>query len=80
MNNEKCTIKNTDELAFAVFCIENLAKRLDRNGAEIYRNLTENTNVLNGYIVPCFDALHTQDKEYILDDIIIAAEKMGVKL
>ena len=34
-------IANSNELEFAVFCIENIAIRLGKNGEDIYRALTE---------------------------------------
>ena len=73
-------IKNSDELEFAIFCIENIAARLGKNAEDVYTFLTENSNVLNGYIVPNYDILHTQGKDYIVDDIISVMEEEGVKL
>ena len=61
---------NTKELEFAVFCIENAADALGLTGAEIYRLLTEKSGILDEYIIPCYDTLHTQGKEYIVHDII----------
>lgn len=58
------------ELEFAIFCIENIAIKLNISGQDVYKILTEETNILNDYIIPCYDALHTQDKNYIVDDII----------
>ena len=45
-------IKNSDELEFAVFCIENIAARLGKNAEDVYQALTEKSNILNGYIIP----------------------------
>ena len=67
LNNEESI--SSEQLAFAVFCIENLAERLHTSAPEIYHTLTENRDILYNYIIPCYDVLHTQDKEYILDDI-----------
>ncbi len=63
-------INNYDELEFAIFCIENTAIKLNISGQDVYKMLTEETNILNDYIIPSYDALHTQDKNYIVDDII----------
>ena len=59
------------ELEFAVFCIENTAASLRLKGDEVYRLLTEKSDILDDYIIPCFDALHTQGKEYIVNDIYV---------
>jgi hypothetical protein len=58
------------ELHFSVFCIENVAERLNKSGAEVYKLLRESSAILDDYIVPCYDTLHTQGKDYIVDDIV----------
>ena len=73
-------IKNTDELEFAVFCIENIAIRLGKNAEEIYQALTEKSDILHSYIIPEYEMLHTQSKEYIIDDIVSLMEERGITL
>ena len=63
-------IINYDKLEFAIFCIENIAVKLNISGQDVYKMLTIETNILNDYIVPSYDVLHTQDKNYIVDEII----------
>lgn len=75
---DNAKIKNTNELEFAVFCIENIAKRLGKNAEEIYRALTEKSDILNSYIIPEYDMLHTQSKDYIVDEIISLMEERGL--
>lgn len=77
---DNAQIKNVDELEFAVFCIENIAKRLGKNAEDVYRLLTEKSNILNSYIIPEYEMLHTQSKEYIIDDIISLIEERGIQL
>ena len=74
------SIKNTDELEFAVFCIENIAARFGKNAEEFYQALTEKSDILNSYIIPEYEMLHTQSKDYILDDIISLMEERGIQL
>ncbi len=57
------------QLEFAVFCVENVAKDLEMDSIEVYDLLTRNSDILYGYILPSYDALHTQGKEYICEDI-----------
>ena len=68
------------ELEFAVFCIENVASRLNADGRKVYAALTEQTNILKEYIIPEYDVLHTQSKDHIVDDIIDIMKEKGVKL
>ena len=56
-------------LEYAIFCIENLAQRLGVAPQEAYDTLTKKTDLLQTYILPSYDVLHTQDKDYIIDDI-----------
>lgn len=65
-------------LEYVIFCIENIAHRLNRNPAEVYKALTDRSGILEEYIIPSYDVLHTQDKEYIVDDILSVMKKKGV--
>lgn len=71
-------INTADELEFAIFCIENIAEKLNVDAADVHKALTEQSNVLNGYIVPCYDILHSQGKDYIVADIISYMKREGV--
>jgi len=68
----------TKELEFSVFCIENVAEHLGLKGDEIYRLLSEKSDILDNYIIPCYDALHTQGKEYIVNDITEIMREKGL--
>ena len=47
---------------------------------EVYIALTEKSSILNDYIVPEYETLHTQSKEYIVAAIIEVMEERGVKI
>lgn len=68
------------ELEFAVFCIENVAKKLEVDGTAAYDMLAVQTDILQNYIIPCYDVLHTQGKEYIVNDLIDMLKAKGVSL
>lgn len=68
------------ELEFAIFCIENVASRLHVDAQNVYVALSEQTNILNDYIIPEYEVLHTQSKDYIVDDIIDVMHERGIKL
>jgi len=67
-----------NELDFAVFCIESIAERLNINGAIVYQKLKHDSDLLDEYIVKCYEALHTQDKEYIVNDITEIMREEGL--
>jgi hypothetical protein len=57
------------QIEFSVFCIENVAHQLGKSGAEVYQIL-KSSGLLHNYIIPSYEALHTQSKQYIVDEII----------
>lgn len=61
---------NSKEVDFAIFCIENVAIKLNVDAQKVYSAITEKSDILNGYIIPEYEMLHTQSKEYIINDII----------
>lgn len=73
-------IKNLAELEFAVFCIESIASKFGVTADKAYRMLAEESDVLYGYIVPEYEILHTQSKEYIVEDIVEVMKEKGIKV
>ena len=77
---EDTKITNSRELEFAVFCIENVAAKLGVNAERVYQAFTEKSDILNSYIVPEYEVLHTQSKEYIVDDLLDVMRERGVEV
>ncbi|MBR1851957.1 MAG: DUF3791 domain-containing protein [Lachnospiraceae bacterium] len=73
-------MKTEDELEFVVFCIENLALKQRKNAKDVYTAVKDKSNILHNYIVPGYEFLHTQDKEYILEDIEEIMSEQGVNI
>ena len=73
-------IKNRKELEFVIFFVENTAIRLGVSAEKVYEVLTVESDILNKYIVPLYDVLHTQDKNYIIDDILDVMKERGVSV
>ena len=63
---------------FSVFCIEALADALLTTGDCIYRLWTEESDILDGYIIPFYDILHTQGKPYIIQELKELMQERGV--
>ena len=66
------------ELEFAVYCIENVAAALGRASGDVYRALSGDEGILRQYIVQSYDVLHTQGKDYIVNDIMEVMSERGV--
>lgn len=73
-------IKNSNELEFVVFCIESVATKLGVEAERVYQTFTEQSDILHGYIVPEYEVLHTQSREYIVDDLIDVMKEKGVEV
>ncbi len=71
-----CQLK---ELEFAIFCIENVASKFGVDASRVY-NALEKSGILKDYIFACYNVLHTQGKEYIVDDICRVMQTKGVVL
>lgn len=61
--------KEARKTEFAVFGIENLAERLRMSGRDIVAELNK-TNGIEHFLYPSYEALHTQGKEYIVDELL----------
>ena len=75
---EREIIYDISVLEEVLFCREGVAKRLGKDGREVYQILTEDSDILNSYIVPSYDVLHTQGKDYIIEDILDVMKKRGL--
>ena len=77
---EREIIYDISILEYVLFCIEGIAKKLGKDGREVYQILTEDSDILNSYIVPSYDVLHTQGKDYIIEDILDVMKKRGLAI
>ncbi|MCL1795198.1 MAG: DUF3791 domain-containing protein [Oscillospiraceae bacterium] len=60
-------MEKTKILHFFLFCIYALAEKYGKTSAYIF-DIFEKYGV-SPYIIDCYDALHTQGKYYIIDDL-----------
>jgi len=60
----------TDEqLYFAIYCITALSCNWDMESSDVYKLISEKTNILDDYIIKYYDTLHTQGEDYIVSEI-----------
>ena len=59
------------KLEFVVFCIENVAEQLNELPENIYSRLN-NLGLIDDLLFDCYEVLHTQSKQHITEDIILA--------
>lgn len=54
---------------FVVFCIENTANTLNIPAPQLFQEL-KRTDGIRSFLYPSYPALHTQSREYIVDETI----------
>lgn len=70
--------ENEKALEFTIFCVESLAEQLNMRAKKVYKLLKFDTDVLEHYIIPCYEPLHSQSKNYIVEDLIEVLKEKGV--
>ena len=70
---------NNKELEFSVFIINKLSDYLKKPVSDIYKILKE-SNILEDYIIECYDVIHTLGSEYLMEDITDVIRERGINL
>lgn len=65
-----------NELQFSIFLLYSLAEKWNKTPAAVYKILNQ-TGILDDYIIACYDVLHTQGKEYLVEDITEFVKEKG---
>ena len=70
---------NKKELSFSVFLIHCLSKAWNKKPHEVY-SILNTTKIMDEYIFPCYDTLHTQGELALVEDITEFVTEKGVVL
>lgn len=65
------------ELRFSIFILYSLADKWNKTPAYVYKILNS-TGILDDYVIPGYDILHTLGKEYLVEDITEYVKEKGV--
>ena len=57
------------KLAFAASCVEGAARKLDMPYIEVYERMKK-VELIDNYILKHYDTLHTESREYLIEDVI----------
>jgi len=68
---------NSEILEFVTFMIGCVAMRLKQPSSAIYKMMKEK-NIINDYLVGCYDALHTFSRDYATDEVIDYMKYKGI--
>lgn len=66
------------KMAFVATCIEATARTLGLGYKEVY-NRMEKVNMIDEYIYPCYETLHTESRENIVGDLIACLNNWEAK-
>jgi hypothetical protein len=69
-------VEERKQLDFAVFLIHALAEAWKVQPRNAYRMLAE-CGALDGYVLPCYDVLHTMGRQALVEDLTGYARERG---
>ena len=67
------------ELEFSIFVLYSLADKWEKTPATVY-HILNSTGILDNYVIDAYDVLHTQGKEYLVEDITEYVREKGVQV
>lgn len=68
-----------ESFEFVMYMIHACANRWNTFPSVVYKKLKD-SNCIQGYLIPCYDVLHTMGSESIVDDIELYLKKHGMSL
>ena len=71
------TMDNKEVLHFVTYCISKLGQYLNLTQQDVYMRLKK-SGILEGYIIPCYDVLHTFGSRYLMEDLSEYMKEKGV--
>lgn len=60
-------------MIFASSCVESAARQRNISSTEMYRRM-KNVGLIDGFILKCYDGLHTQSREHVTEDVLGALD------
>lgn len=66
------------KLAFAASCVEGAARKLGVPYIEVYERMKK-VELIDNYILKHYDTLHTESREYLIEDVIECLNKWEKK-
>ncbi|CAK7057293.1 DUF3791 domain-containing protein [Bacteroides rodentium] len=61
--------KIEDQMIFAASCVESAARALGMSSKDMY-NRMKRVNLINGYILKHYEAIHSESREHVTENII----------
>ena len=77
-NSKKASGRNAYRADSVDAFFEEVAASLGADAERVFEALTKKSDILYGYIVPEYEVLHTQSKDYIVNEIKDVMRERGV--
>lgn len=65
--------KRESRMIFVSSCIESAARQRNISTTEMYRRMKD-VGLIDGFILKCYDGLHTQSREHVTEDVLGALD------
>ena len=57
------------KMIFASSCVETAARELNMSTSEMFKRM-KRVGLIEGFILKCYDGLHTQSREHVTEDVL----------
>ena len=73
VRQSKAREKRESRMIFVSSCIESAARQRNISTTEMYRRMKD-VGLIDGFILKCYDGLHTQSREHVTEDVLGALD------
>ncbi len=69
MSEKEIKRKTEQMMIFAASCVESAARAENMSSSDMYKRM-KRVGLIEGFILKCYDGLHTQSREHITEDVL----------
>lgn len=66
-------------MIFASSCVESAARQRNISSSEMYLRM-KRVGLIDGFILKCYEGLHTQSRQHVTEDVLGALDIWEVKM
>lgn len=69
MSEKEIKRKTEQMMIFAASCVESAARAENMSSSDMYKRMKQ-VGLIEGFILKCYDGLHTQSREHVTEDVL----------
>lgn len=73
VRQSKARKERESKMIFASSCVESAARRRNISTTEMYQRM-KRVGLMDGFILKCYDGLHTQSRQHVTEDVLGALD------